>query len=65
MLHVVCTRYCLWLFSLIARRSSKTVFIFKKLMGHSTFAVSVIFLLGGVVNKSWPISRFYDRSNQQ
>ena len=48
MLHVVCTGYRLWLFSLITRHSSKTVLIFKKVMGCSTFLVSVIFLLGGV-----------------
>ena len=31
----------------------------------STFLVSAIFLLGGVVKKSWPISHFYDQSDQQ
>ena len=54
MLHVVCTGYRLWLFLLIARCSSKSVLIFKKLMGRSTFLVSVIFLFGGVAKKSWP-----------
>ena len=49
MLHVVCTGYCLWLFSLIGRCSSKTVLTFKKL-------TIVIFLLGGIVKKSMPIS---------
>ena len=58
MLHVVCTGYHLWLFLLIARHSSKTVLILKKLMGHSTFAVGVTFLLRGVVKKSWSISHF-------
>ena len=65
MLHVVCAGYRLWLLSLIARHSSITVSIFKKLMGRSTFVDSVIFLLGGVVKKSWPIICFYDRSDQQ
>ena len=45
--------------SLMARCNSKTVLVFKKLMGHSTFLVSVIILLGGVVKKSWPISHFH------
>ena len=55
MLHVVCIGYRLGLFSLIARCSSKTVLIFKNLTGCSTFVVSVIFLLEGIVmaNKSF------------
>ena len=66
MLHVVCTGYCLWLFSLIARHSSKIVLIFeKKIMGRKTFLVSVIFSFGGIVTKSWQISRFYVQSDEQ
>ena len=58
MLHVVCTGYHCWLFSLTARGSSKTVFIFKKLMGYSTL---IIFLLGGVVKNLLPISHLHDQ----
>ena len=50
-LHVVCTGCRHWLFLLIARHSFKTELIFKKFMGCSTFALSVIFLLGSIVKK--------------
>ena len=64
-LHVVCTWWPLWLFSFIARCSFKTELTFKKFMGRNTFVLSVIFLLGSIVKKSWPMTRFYDWSNRQ
>ena len=57
-LHVVCTGYRLWLLAKYQDSKSFAVLIFKTLMGRSAFLVSVIFLLGGVVKKSWPINHF-------
>ena len=54
-----------WLFSLIARCSSKTIVMFMKLKSRCTFAVSVVLLLIGVEKKTWSICRFYDRGNRR
>ena len=66
-LHAACCVYWVLSFAFLvdSKKQLQTVLLFKKLMGCSIFEVSVVLLLRGTVEKSWPISHSYDQSDYQ